>query len=207
MLIVLYSRHYFGTWYPQYHSLGEAAYSGFDLTRVARLYGEVLLDRTSGLIPWAPLMLLAPVGWFLLARTRRRYALLMLLWVGGVQATFFSAAFAPLVGQAYALPARFTVECQPFLALCVGSLFAAAWPYLRQSISDLRQHVSFRLVSWGATLALLCLALLAVDAWFTLVALRAPYLLYPNAAGARLVTAFPHLLPGWWFHLFVVHPV
>lgn len=205
-LIVLYSRRYFGTWYPQYHSLGNEAYAGFDLARVARLYGEVLLDRTSGLIPWAPLMLLAPLGWALLARARRRYALLLLLWVAGVQATFFSAAFAPLVGQAYALPARFTVECQPFLALCVAALFAESWPRLRQSVGRLRAGGPHAAIDWRGMAALACLALLAVDAWFTLVALRAPALLYPSAAGARLVAAFPHLLPGWWFNLFAVHP-
>lgn len=205
-LIALYSRHYFGTWYPQYHSLGDAAYGGFDLARVAHLYGEVLLDRTSGLIPWAPLMLLAPVGWALLARSRRRYALLLLLWVGGVQATFLSAAFAPLVGQAYALPARFTVECQPFLALCVGALFAAVWPRLRRSAGNLRMRAPHQAVYWRGAVAVACLALLAADAWFTLVALRAPALLYPSAEGTRLVTAFPHLLPGWWFNLFAVHP-
>jgi hypothetical protein len=196
-LIALYSRRYFGTWYPQYHTLGEAAFAGFDPTRVARLLAEVFLDRTSGLLPWMPLALLVPLGWALLVRSARREALLLLLWVAGLLGAFASAAVAPYVGQAYALPARFTVECQPFFALGAAAVFAAGWPALRRWWQS-----GGRTVQWPAALAVACLALVLVDAWFTLVALRAPWLLYPVGGGPRLVAAYPHVLPGWWFGLF-----
>jgi hypothetical protein len=210
-LIALYSHHYFGTWYPQYRAqTADAFLSQPDPLHMLGLYRQMLLDARQGLIPWAPLMASAPIGLALLWRRRPREAALAVAWTIGLLAAFASSAIAPHINQAYALPARFTVECQPYLALGAATVFARGWPSLRAAIdtaqrqgitSTLRAPSGMRLM-----LALGCLALLAADTWLTLIGEMAPRLLYPTADGSmRLLAAYPHLLPGWWFALFGGH--
>jgi hypothetical protein len=210
-LIALYSHHYFGTWYPQYRAQAADAFlSQPDPVHMLGLYRQMLLDARQGLIPWAPLMAIAPVGLALLWRRQPREAALAVAWTLGLLAAFASSAIAPHVNQAYALPARFTVECQPYLALGAASVFARGWPALHAALDTARRHgvapalrASGRI---GLALALGCLVLLAADAWLTLVGEQRPALLYPSADGSmRLLAAYPHLLPGWWFALFGGH--
>jgi hypothetical protein len=201
--VVLYSQRYFGTWYPQYRSFG--AFARPDLVHMLGLYRQMLLDGPGALTPWVPLTLLVPAGLVVLARHAPREGGLTALWSGGVLSAFLSAAIAPHVSQAYALPARFTVECQPYFTLAVASLFAVTWPKLRASIPQvsLGQRVSaLWLGMGGALVALCCLLLVGGDAWFTVVGLLDPPALYPSATGVPLLLHYPQLLPGWWFALF-----
>jgi hypothetical protein len=133
-LVVLYSRVYFGTWYPQYRSGATGSWVAPDFGHMLGLYGQMFFDPQSGLIPWAPLLALAVFGLALLLRRRPREGALMLLWLAGLLSAFLSAAFAPEVKQAFAMPARFTVESQPFLALAVAGVFAVGWPAPRYSL-------------------------------------------------------------------------
>lgn len=203
VLIVLYSQRYFGTWYPQYRSFG--AFATPDPVHMLGLYRQMFLDGPGVLIPWVPLTLLVPVGLVVLIRHASREGWLTVLWIVGVLSAFLSSAIAPHVSQAFALPARFTVECQPYFALGVASLFAATWPKLRASILHVypRSGVS---APWlrvgGALVALCCLLLVGVDAWFTLVGLLDPSGLYPSATGVHLMFHHSNLLPEWWFALF-----
>lgn len=209
LLIILYSQRYFGTWYPQYRVQTNTTFVNPDLFHMIALYNQMFLGGQSGLIPWAPLMLLAPAGLVVLLVRSTREGVLALLWIAGLLSAFLSAAIAPHVSQAYALPARFTVECLPFFALCVASVFAIGWHTLRSRTLRVkfwaaRDKSSLRFLVRGAPMVLCCLLLLGVDAWFCLVGLLDPSALYPSAIGIRLVTHHPHLLPGWWFALFGV---
>ncbi|GEM_PF-2191941 len=208
LLIALYSHHYFGTWYPQYRADPSTSYASPDIGHMLLIYQEMFLDGQSGLIPWAPLMLLVPAGLIALARYHLKVAIITLLWIFGFLVAFASSAVAPHVNQAYALPARFTVECQPFFALCVASLFARCWPSLRTTFTKLTQRHGMslsQLVNLRVAFGLMCLLLLAVDIWFTLVGQTNLGALYPNARGITLAMRLPHSLPLWWFSLFSVH--
>ncbi len=207
-LVVVYSQRYFGTWYPQYRSFG--AFAKPDPIHMLGLYRQMFLDGPGALIPWIPLTLLVPAGLVVLTRHATREGGLTALWIGGVLSAFLSSAIAPHVNQAYALPARFTVECQPYFTLSVASLFAVTWPKLRASIprvSPGRGVSALWLRRGGALVALCCLLLVGVDAWFTVVGLLDPLALYPSATGVGvpLILHYPHLLPGWWFALFGIH--
>jgi len=177
-----------------------------------QLYQEIFFQGQSGLIPWVPLMLLVPAGLLVLACHHRRAAALMLLWILGLLSAFLSSAVAVHVNQAYALPARFVVECQPFFALAVASVFAVGWPRVRSRLSAGQAYLTsgetaLRLLTWQTALTLLCLVLLGTDAWFTLIAQFDLSSLYPSSEGLRLLAVYPHLLPGWWFAQFgVQHP-
>jgi hypothetical protein len=140
---------------------------------------------------------------------------MLLLWIVGLLSAFLSSAVAAHVNQAYALPARFTVECLPFFALGVTGAFAPGWPRLRSLLQKAlgwfsivarqRETVALhtpQLLTWRTALTLVCLFLLLADAWFTLVAQFDLSALYPSSEGVRLVAIFPHWLPGWWFALF-----
>lgn len=203
-LVVAYSYHYFGTWYPQYRVQMDGAFMAPDLGHMLLIFHQMFFDAQSGLVPWVPLTLLTPVGLVLLARRHRREAGFALLWMIGLLSAFLSAAFAPHVNQAGALPARFTVESLPFVALCVAALFARGWSALCMGARKLFLAGSLRpLATWRAAAACCCLVFLAADIWFAAVAQFGLPLLYPSNVGVRLVAAFPHLLPGWWFNLFI----
>ncbi len=211
-LIGLYSYHYFGTWYPQYRVEPSASYISPNPGHMLQIYQEIFFEAQSGLIPWVPLMLLVPAGLLVLGRYHRRIAALLLLWILGLLSAFLSSAVAVHVNQAYALPARFTVECQPFFALGVASVFALGWPRLRTLLTAARMNLTsrnmlLRLLTWQTALTLICALLLLVDAWFTIIAQFDLSSLYPSGEGLRLLAAYPHLLPGWWFGLFgLPHP-
>lgn len=203
-LVVAYSYHYFGTWYPQYRAQASGAFMSPDLGHMLLIFRQMFFDAQSGLVPWVPLTLLTPVGLVLLMRRHRREACFALLWMLGLLSAFLSAAFAPHVNQAGALPARFTVESLPFCALCVAALFAPGWPALRTGARKVILAGSLRhLATWRAAAACCCLVLLAADIWLAVMAQFGLPLLYPSNVGVRLVAAFPHLLPGWWFNLFI----
>jgi hypothetical protein len=213
--IGVYSLHYFGTWYPQYRVQPSTSFVAPNLSHMLQIYQEILFEGESGLIPWVPLLVLVPVGLAITARQARRTALMLLLWILGLLSAFLSSAVAVHVNQAYALPARFTVECQPFFALSVTGAFALGWPRLRTLLQQARgwfsghtigreqvaMHAS-RLLTWQAALTMISLFLLLVDAWFMLIAQFDLSALYPSSEGMRLLAAFPHLLPAWWFALF-----
>jgi hypothetical protein len=159
--IGLYSHAYFDTWYPQYRSEVIGAWVAPDLVHMLRLYGQMFFDPQSGLVPWAPLMLLVPLGLVPLARRHPREAALIGLWLIGLLSAFVSAAIAPHVTQAFALPARFTVESLPFLALCLGALVDALLPVAASTLVSLR--------TWrGAGLLTLRPALIAVEPFTSL---------------------------------------
>ncbi len=221
-LIGLYSRHYFGTWTPQYAT---AAGSGMDvahpnLARAAGLYADMFLSAQSGLLPWVPLDALVPIGLVLLWRRDRRVAGAILLCVAAQLGGFLPALFTPAVYQGYALPARFTIECAPFFALCVAAVFAAGWPALRawmarfMALSVTRLGLaqgnergawlaSRRLVHALAPLAAAgALALLLVGAWFSAVGAHDPGELYGNSGGVRIAEKYAQVVPAWWFGLF-----
>ncbi len=207
-LIVLYSLHYFGTWYPQYRVQPSTSFIVPDLGHMLQIYQEILFAANSGLIPWVPLMLLVPAGLLALARHNLRIAALTLLWILGLLSAFLASAVAVHVNQAYALPARFTVECQPYFVLSVASLFALGWPRVRtllagSTVKLTGRDIALRFLTWQTAVTLICVLLLVADAWFTLVAQFDLSSLYPSREGLRLLAVYPHLLPGWWFSHFV----
>lgn len=201
--IALYSHHYFNTWYPQYRAGNLRAFYRVDLHRVLILYRQMFFDRAAGLLAWVPYTLLAPVGAIALFRRSRRAALVALALIVGLLSAFLSVAFAPYVDQAFAMPARFTTETLPLLALCVAALFALVWPSLRQALWALRREgVGGVRPGWRAGVALVCLASLALALWSTLAGEVSPGLLYPGHHALRLMQWNPNLVPGWWFGLF-----
>lgn len=203
--VVWYSKRYFGTWFPQYSAMGAGAYTAPRFANILRLYGQMFFEGQSGLVPWVPLLLLAPVGIVLLARRRPLVAACMTLWILGLLGSFLSAAVAPHVSQAFALPARFSVETVPYLALAATAGVASARPILRVGIGPLAAQARiWRSVTHALGVAIPVVLLLA-DVWLTIMAQLAPALLYPSANGVRIDLRFPHLLPIWWFALFAVH--
>ena len=216
-LIGVFSLHYFGTWYPQYRVEPSTSFVAPNPGHMLQIYQEIFFEGESALIPWVPLLVLVPVGLLILARQARPTALMLLLWILGLLSAFLSSAVAVHVNQAFALPARFTVECQPFFALSVTGAFALGWPRLRILLQKARDwfsgdtrlreilalHASW-LLTWRTALTVLCLFLLLLDAWFTLIAQFDLSALYPSGEGLRLLAVFPHWIPGWWFALFGV---
>ena len=212
VLIALYDQRAFGTWTPKYSaSAGDAAsLANLDPLRGLALYADMFLGNQSGLIVWAPVYMLALPGIVLLARRDRRQASLLLGCVLGLLGAFISAFVTPSVSQAYALPARFCVECAPFFALCTAAVFAPAWASFRSLLGS-RPHsqrigdtlLLSRQRGWaGVVLLIATLLLLATSAWFTLTSLRTPEYLYPSAAGNRIALKYANQLPDWWFDFF-----
>jgi hypothetical protein len=221
-LIALYSHHYFGTWAPA-NARQQPDYLHPDFTKVVQLYSDIFLGRESGLIPWVPLDLLAPIGLALLLwrRPREGRAILALLIA---QLGAFVTAAVSFVVQGKALPARFTVECAPFFALCAAAVFAAGLGPLQawlaavgarlagtRRVARLRFrppsiHSAFTAARLGylasGACAVLALVLLAVTAWFAAVGQREPALLYAAPSGTRLAEKYAHLLPVAWFAAF-----
>jgi hypothetical protein len=209
-LIALYDQRAFGTWTPKYSvSASDAAsLANFDPARGLALYADMFLGNQSGLIVWAPVFALALPGVVLLARRDRRQAGLLLGCVLGLLGAFFSAFFTPSVSQAYALPARFCVECAPFFALCAAAVFAPAWTSLRSWLNSRSRtqdtpYLRSAQRNWASVgLLIALLFLLVTSAWFTLIGLRTPEYLYPSAAGNRIALKYANRLPTWWFGLF-----
>lgn len=209
--IILYSRRYFGTWLPQYGGAVDLAHP--NLGRAGDLYLDVFLSPQRGLFPWVPLDLLVAPGLVLLWRRDARTGARALVLLGALLASFLSVIVAVSVGQAYALPARFTVECAPFFALALAAVFAQGLPALRAAASTLRERKfvqrpenSWRSVAPRLALGLGCLALLAAGGWFAQVGASDPGLLYPTVAGPRLAEHYPDLVPAWWFAAFPESP-
>lgn len=210
VLILLYSRHYFGTWIPPYNPNIGRSFSSPHFSRAPRLYLQIFFDAQIGLIPWVPLYFFAPLGFILLARRAPRSALLLLACVLGIYVMFLSVIVAQYVNEAYAFPGRFSIESTPFLALCVASIYATTEPSLRQALFHLttllRRGERLRLSArWSpmrlfhSALAVLCLIALGFGGWLAGVAQLDPALLYPSHAGPRLTYEFPHLMPAAWF--------
>jgi hypothetical protein len=192
ILIALYSHRYFGTWTPP-NALEQPDLPHPHVENVIQVYGEMFLDPRTGLLPWVPLDLLVIPGLALLWRRHPRYGRYILLILAAQLGAFVSAAVSP-VFQGYALIARFTLECSPFFALCVGGVFAFAFAEHpgRQSRSRVAPP---RLV------AALSVILLGMTIWFSFVGELDPRLLYPGPT-VRLAAKYPDLLPGPWFALF-----
>lgn len=208
--VILYSRHYFGTWMPRISAAGGAMDLAHpDVQRALNLLNDMFIDPQSGLIPWVPLAVLAPVGLMLLWRRDRRYTGMLLLMLGGLLGAFAPVLFTGDVYQGYALPSRFTVECAPYFALAEAAVMAAVRPdqSLVQFVRMLnggrwRLHPRSALAAARIGLALACLGLLLAGAYFDRVALHAPRLLYHSTAGPRIVEEYPNMLPAWWFGVF-----
>jgi hypothetical protein len=191
LLIGLYSHATFGTWTPP-NARQQPDLLHPQWALVAQLYGQMFLDPRTGLLPWVPLDLLVIPGlWLLLRRHPRQGRVIVALLLAQLGA-FITAAVSP-VFQGYALIGRFTLECAPFFALCVGAVFAASLPR-RGARADRERRVSRLVLATG-------LLLLSATAWFSVVGMFDPRLLYP-APTVRLVTRYPALLPGPWFALF-----
>jgi hypothetical protein len=191
LLIGLYSHAYFGTWTPpNARQQPDLLHPHWAL--VAQLYGQMLLDPRTGLLPWVPLDLLAIPGLWLLLRWHPRQGRVLVAFLVAQLGAFVTAAISP-VFQGYALIGRFTLECAPFFALCVGAVFAAGLSR-RVGRAYRDRHVSRLVLATG-------LVLLSATVWFSIVGEFDPRLLYP-AATVRLVTRYPALLPGLWFALF-----
>lgn len=207
VLISRYDLRYFGTWYPQYSTQTSSEFIVPDVGHMALIYKQILLSGQDGLIPWMPLVLLVLAGAILLFRHNTNYALLTMLWIAGLLGAFVSSAFAPHVNQAFALPARFSVEAVPFLVICCTQVFFVSLQLLTQRtggrLKDLLRLKSLTLpICGGLALAGLCVLLLTADTWFTVVGEMGLPLLYPSAKGIRIVVEYHGLLPGWWFSLF-----
>ncbi len=192
VLIALYSHRYFGTWTPpNAREQPDLLHPRF--ANVVALYGQMFLDPRTGLLPWVPLDLLVIPGLVLLLRRQPRYRRYLPLFLAAQLGAFVSAAVSP-VFQGYALVARFTLECSPFFALCVGAIFAfaVAGP----------SSTHWRSRPWPPRLvAALCVILLGMTIWFSFVGELDPRLLYPGTT-VRLAAKYPALLPGPWFALF-----
>jgi hypothetical protein len=215
LLVALYSRHYFGAWVPP-NSEQAPDWAHPQLEALAPLYGDMFFGPQSGLIPWVPLDLLALPGLVVLWRRWPREGRTVALLLAGLLGIFLTAAVS-VISQATALPARFTLECAPLLALCVGALVAACAAELMRMTARSRQapaqvsggdgHGRAR---WRAPLAAagvgMTCVLLVATAWFAAVGRRDPELLYPSPAGPRVVEAYPKALPSAWFALFPTSP-
>lgn len=227
-LIALYCRRFFGTWVPQYSSANGSAmnFAHPDYSRLLALFVDMFLSRQSGLLPWVPLVLLVVPGLVVLWRRNRPRAVDLLLCVAAQLGGFLTVLFTAAVYQGYALPARFTVECEPFFALAAGGVVAAGAPALRQwwagqrlrrgawlvappsatQISALPRSSALgggRRARWAGALGVGCaLFLLLAGGWLSLVGLRYPELLYYTTAGNVIAERFVHAMPGWWFGLF-----
>src|SRR5579859_6043615 len=71
-------------------------------------------------------------------------ALLIVACLVGLLGMFLSVIVAGRINEAYAFPARFTVESSPFLALCVAGVFATGEPAFRQAVSRLAMQLRRR---------------------------------------------------------------
>lgn len=208
LLILWYDTHYFGTWYPQYSAQTSTSFMAPDVKHMFLIYEEILLGDQSGLIPWVPLVLLAPAGLIALFRRHAKYAFSVLMWILGLIGTFLSSAIAPHVNQAFALPGRFSVESIPFLVICCCGVFSFGLLRLRAAWKPvtLSKHAISDAQTWAIILSYigvsLCLLLLLGDAWLTLEGEVGLPLLYPSTESVRIVAAYPHWLTGWWFSLF-----
>lgn len=138
LLIGLYSHQYYGSWLPRISRFADSGPSlrQFDLGRGLTLYQDILLSRSSGLLPWVPLDLLALPGLVLLWWRSRRNGLNVTLMPVALLGIFVSACFSPQVYQGLAFPSRFSVECAPFFALGVTCVFAGGMRVLRKAVAS-----------------------------------------------------------------------
>jgi hypothetical protein len=226
-LIALYCHHFFGTWLPQYSAAtgGATDLAHPDFARGFALLTDIFLSQQSGLLPWVPLTLLAIPGVVLLWRRSASRAFDLVICVVAQLAGFASVLFTPAIYQGYALPARFTVECVPFVAFAAGGAFAAGAPALRRWWARARARIqprplptaaapraasapdraSFRISirrALGPLSVSAALLSLLAGSWFSAVALRTPELLYNNEGGNRIVEKDSRFMPGAWFALF-----
>ena len=193
MLIGIYSHRYFGTWtLPNGRVQADLLHPNFD--NVAHLFGRMFLDPRSGLLPWVPLDMLVVPGLVAVIVRYPAYGLSILAFLVAQLATYLTAAVSP-VFQGYALIGRFTVECAPFFALCVGGVVASVQ---QSSRSERAERVRRRI---RGPVMVAYLILLDMTIGFALVGELAPHLLYPGAS-IPLVAKYASLLPSAWFALF-----
>lgn len=232
--VAWYCQHYFGTWTPPVNITRGTTLGLFhpDVARGLAIFYVTLLNPQAGLLPWAPLLLLSPVGLLLMWRRDRWAAVCVVSLFLGLMVTLASAFWSDQVYQGYAFPGRFAIEAVPLLSLAAAAVFA--WPleridrpsglraatraWLRMAprpaagVDAVRASQRGGMRRWSATaacsrvgalaLALACIVLLAGSAWFGVAASRTAYLLYYSPAGTREAYRHPRLLPGWWFQAF-----
>lgn len=213
--IALYSHSYFGLWLPP-NARQQPNWQAPHPQSALQLYSDMFLGRESGLLPWAPVYLLVPLGlaWLVYRYPREGRAILALVLA---QLATFAAAAVTRVFQGTALPARFTVDLAPFFALCAAAVFSMGMAPLRAQImagvARVRRvalRAPQRAAGWrGAGLAVVAfaaLALLGMTGWLAAAGQIDPALLYPAPSGVRLAEKYPGVVPQAWFALFPPGP-
>jgi 4-amino-4-deoxy-L-arabinose transferase-like glycosyltransferase len=111
----------------------------------------ILFDRTSGLLPFMPVLLVASAGFYWLAR---RAPYLGLTALGVVGAQLLLAAARRDGWEIWGPPARYILPAVPFVALALG----AVWEW---SFGRWRRSLAVLLAGWGVVVAVFA-------AWFPL---------------------------------------
>ncbi|HEU5329863.1 MAG TPA: hypothetical protein VFU78_17370, partial [Thermomicrobiales bacterium] len=111
----------------------------------------ILFDRTSGLLPYMPVLLIATAGFYWLAR-RAPYLGFTVLGVVGAQLLLAAARHDGW--EVWGPPARYILPAVPFAALALG----AVWEW---SFGRLRRGLAVALAGWG-------LVTTTFAAWFPL---------------------------------------
>src|SRR5262249_42602762 len=126
VLIAVYCKHYYGTLTPINGVQPDFAHPQFG--NVPALYGYMFFSQQAGLIPWAPIVLLVVPGLLLLFWQQRRAGVLVGAFLAVQIGTYLIAIIQPEISPGTGFPARFTVECSPFFALCVAGILAGEYP-------------------------------------------------------------------------------
>jgi hypothetical protein len=125
------THHMWGTWLMTPHArAGEWTGATFEIMTAGRRLAGLLLDQEYGLLPYAPIFLLVPLGVAALARLHRP-----LVWkIAFVAACYLLTVILPAINVhgwtgGWSPPARFLVPIVPLLALAVAAAVRAtpAW--------------------------------------------------------------------------------
>ena len=117
------NHHFWGTWLTSPHArAGEWSGTGAFLAEIGRRAAGMLIDQEFGLLPYAPIFLLAPYGLVLLARMHRRLFTGIALVAGG----YLVLVVLPLTNAhgwtgGWSPTARFWVPVVPLLAVAVAA--------------------------------------------------------------------------------------
>jgi hypothetical protein len=111
-----------------YNTNGLPVHAMFSLTQSPRYLFGLLIDQEYGLLPWAPVLLLAALGFSLWVRRRDRLLLPLLGW--GLPYFALMSCFSYWTGPM--APARYLIPLVPFAALAVAegapALAPRRWP-------------------------------------------------------------------------------
>jgi hypothetical protein len=151
----------------------------FSLAQSPRILFGLLIDQEYGLLPWAPVLVLAAAGLSLWVRRRDRLLLPLLSW--GLPYLALMSCFVYWTGPM--APARYLVPLVPFAALAAVEGMAALrplrWPF------------------WLAGLSWALAMLMQILPWFCFSKRQGecwPLRMLGNALGLRLTPAFPSFI-------------